>query len=285
MKRHRIVTLFSLLLMCLLSGCFQVERTVVVKPDGSAMVEETFLMSKKALQAMSEAFGEKGSAKQPDDDFGLEDPKKLKAAASSMGEGVSFVRSEKISSEQFAGYKAFYSVADINKLTLSSAPPKVNGKQEKADPSRAARFVFTPGDTATLQISSPRPPTAKKAAEKTVTDGKLKNSDSVAKPESKPQPPAGGKDMEMLRQFFEGMRFALSVRVEGEIVETNATHREGETVVLADIDFGKLLSIAPDELAKLSNAQNGDMQQAMEMLKHLPGVKVDLNEQIRIRFR
>ena len=52
MKRHRIVTLFSLLLMCLLSGCFQVERTVVVKPDGSAMVEETFLMSKKALQAM-----------------------------------------------------------------------------------------------------------------------------------------------------------------------------------------------------------------------------------------
>lgn len=272
MAVHRAVLAVMLLVCSTLSGCFQVERVVTVHPDGSATIDETFLMSKKALSAMGEAFGDTDGKKSGD--FSLVKEEQLKSAAANMGEGVSYIGSEKISNKDYAGYRATYRIPDINKLLISSGPPKVDGKQEPVDPAKASRFVFTPGAAAMLLIKSPQPAVKAAAGEKPAATG--------AAPEPKKLPTAA--EMAMMKQMFDGMRFAFSVKVDGKIIETNATYREKSTVVLADVDFGKLLSMGPEELVRLNSAKDGEMSQVLKLLRSFPGVKVDLNEEVKIRF-
>jgi len=282
MNMRKIAIALMMLAASLLSGCFQVERVLTVKPDGSGVLEETFMMSKKTLAMMNEAFGDKKNGKEHD--TGLFKEEQLKSAAARMGEGVSYMRGEKYATDDFEGYKAYYSVKDVNKLMIDSGPPKTDGKPEAVDPSKASRFVFIPGDTATLMIKSPKAKVPTKAEEKAEA-AKPTTKAPETKPAVEPQKLPSQQDMEMMKQMFDGMRVAFSVKVEGQIVETNATHRLDDTVVLADIDFGKLLNMAPEELAKLNSIKEGDMTAAMAALKHLPGVKVDMNEEICIKFK
>jgi len=273
MNRHRLVLVLMLLATTLLSGCFQVERTVTVRPDGSGTVEETFMMSRGMLEMMGEAFGGSGAEKKQTEDFAMPKEEQLKASAANMGEGVSYKGWERMTSDKFVGYRALYSFSDINKLVLSSSTPKPGQEAAKSD--RPARFIFTPGKTATLEIIPPK--SAKhenKPEEKTA---------KPEKPAEAPKKPTA-EDIEMAKKLFDGMRVALFVKVDGRIVETNATHRDNNTVVIADIDFGKLLSISPEQISRLEGLKNADMAEAMAALKNMPGVKVDMNETLKIRM-
>ena len=260
-----------------LTGCFQVERVVTVKPDGSGTVEETMLLSKKALAAMTSAFGngqQQQTQQQQTDDFDLVKEDDLKKAAAGMGEGVRYLKSSKISDEKFVGYRVVYAFNDINKLLVDKGPPKMEGQPGVVDASKAAQFSFTPGSPATLVIKGGM--------------GEHK----VAAPETEEAPPAPAgepnpQDMAMLKEMFDGMRFAMSVVVDGNIIKTNATHREGNRIILADVDFSKILSMPEKDLARLKdlNLKDGDMDAAMAVLREFPGMKVDLNDEVRVTFK
>jgi len=278
-----------LFLPLLLAGCFQVDQVVTVGPDGSGTVVETFLVSRRiaasmdglaaGLGAQEENDGKpptrqkKQEATTPQSFFKDED---IRKRAETMGEGVSFLRMERIVNEEFEGYRAQFAFRDINKLSLSQG----GGSSQMDGPGAGAkgagiRFVFTPGKKSTLVL--------KQRQQKTVA-GESEASAPRREEGAAPAGKAGPEDLAMLRQMFAGLRFSMAVVVKGEIVETNATYRDGSRVTLADIDLGRMLD-KPELLARLAEIPPGDSGAALEILKKIPGMKADLNDELRISFQ
>lgn len=259
------------------TGCMQVNSTVKVKPDGSGTVEETFMMSKMALQmmqGMASGMPQEGTNKKPFDIF---DEEKLKSEASKKGEGVTYVSGEKVVTDKFEGYKAIYTFTDINKLKLNQNPgenmpsaPNMTGEEEK--PKEYVTFEFTKGSIAKLVIKN----TDKKK------DFKADKDDNVSKPKMSTQEEQ--MMMAQMKQMFDGMKFVIAVEVEGRIVKTNATHQNGSTVTLMEMDFGKLME-NPEKMLELSRSEPETLEEAKKIMKDVPGIKVDMNEQVEIEFK
>jgi len=76
---------------------------------------------------------------------------------------------------------------------------------------------------------------------------------------------------------------AMTVQVEGMILETDATHRDGSRVTLMVIDFEELLE-APEYLDELTERRPRSLEEAKELLKDFPGIKLELAPAIHIRF-
>jgi hypothetical protein len=263
--------------MFFLAGCFQVSTVVRVNPDGSGTVVETMLLSKKMIVQMNEMMqgfaGESGAKPEP---FELFEPAKLKAQAAGMGEGVSYLSGEKTETADYSGYTATYAFKDINGLRLSqqkgeSAGAAGGGKA----PSLPVLFHFSKGSPATLTIEQPGEKNPVKSTEA-----------PVEKAES-PQAARGvisEEEAKQLAELFMGMKMALVVEVNGSIVETNATHRDGSRITIVDFDLAKFGSSLP-QMEKLKLLKGSSAADAMELMKDFPGMKMDLNDKLKVVFR
>jgi hypothetical protein len=291
-------TFLICVILLTLTACFQVDTTLEVKTDGSGVIEETFLMKKDFLDQMkimvegmakdmgqalpeSENHGktQKGAeAQNKTKEFDIFDEAKLKEGAKEMGEGVTYVEGSKVVVGGYEGYKAIYAFKDINKVRINQNPgEKVPGgpQQGNADAKGAKEyltFTFTKGKPAELIIKSPAKGFDKKSGD---------SSEGV-----KPSQDNANASEEMLSQMkglFQGMKFALAVVVDGDILETNATHREGSKITLLELDFGKLIE-NPEKFKKFSESKPKTMEEAKLLMQDLPGIKVDLNNEIKIIF-
>ncbi|HKZ17817.1 MAG TPA: hypothetical protein VJ161_10200 [Geobacteraceae bacterium] len=258
----------------LLAGCFQVETVVRVNPDGSGTVEERMLFSKKILaqfEAMMQGFAGEGNAKPQT--MELFDPNKLKAQAESMGEGVIYISGEKVVTDKYSGYKATYAFTDINKLRLSrqnggSAGEAAGGAKPPAVP---ILFNFTKGSPATLTIEMPKEATAATATD---TPAAAPSADTAKMSE---------EEAKKLTELFHGLKFLLAIEVNGNIIETNAGHRDGNRLTLADFDLEKFGNALP-QLEKLSGLNGRSMEEAKVLLKDFPGIKMEMNEKLKVVF-
>jgi hypothetical protein len=90
--------------------------------------------------------------------------------------------------------------------------------------------------------------------------------------------------MQALKPLYADLRIAVSVEVVGKITDTNAAYVDGSVVTLMDMDFGKILS---DETAfkKLASSQTQSVREVQELVKAMPGVRLDTQESIKISFR
>ena len=276
MKRFlRFCPLVALLLT--LSGCFQVSTVVRVNPDGSGTVEERLLISKKLLaQLNSFVQGFAADGAEPPKPLDLFEPDKLREAAREMGEGVSYRSGKKLATADFEGYQAEYAFTDINQLRLnqkSSAPlPATQGGEGAAAP---LTFSFTKGNPATLTIRQAASPAA-----------------ATADKESSPPPApatdgdaAGDPQLRALEEMLRGLRVAVAVEVNGPIASTNATHRDGSRLTIIELDWDKLAG-SKEQLARLGSTGAGAMtlDRAKELFRDVPGVKMDLNEELTVVF-
>jgi hypothetical protein len=76
----------------------------------------------------------------------------------------------------------------------------------------------------------------------------------------------------------------MIVNVRGTIEETNATYRNGSTITLMEMEFGKIFS--NEETFKSLAQSNPDTLQSMkELVEEVPGIKVELNEVVEVRFK
>jgi hypothetical protein len=271
------ISVFAAISMFLLAGCFQVSTVVRVNPDGSGTVVETMLLSKKMVAQMNEMMqgfaGEGGAKPKPIELF---EPAKLKAQAAGMGEGVTYLSGEKSETEEFSGYTATYAFKDINKLKLNQQKDESagGGGGQKA-PSVPILFHFTKGSPATLTIEQPRDNNPVKS-----TEAPKENAES-------PQAAKGAMsdaEAKQLAEMFMGMKMLLAVEVNGSIVETNATHLDGRRITIVDFDLAKLGSSLP-QLEKLKRLKESSAADAKELMKDFPGMKVDLNDRLKVVFR
>jgi hypothetical protein len=267
MKRCYLI-LIACAAMLGLSGCLQEEKIVKLKPDGSGTIEETVVFSKTALaslQQMAAGFGsdKAADAKLPD----LFDEAKIKAAASKMGEDVTFVSAKKIDGEQGQGFSAIYAFSDINKVKLDQNPGDALPDSGRAKPTPSKKepivFHFTKGSPAELTLAMPAP---------------------EFKP--KKEQPAGMEDMamQMMKQMFKDLRITLALEMQGTISETNAEYRDGSRITLMDMDFNKVIA-DPEKFKALAKASPQTLQEAKALIKGLDGVKIETAPEVKIKFQ
>jgi hypothetical protein len=268
---------YLVLAVCIsfIPGCFQVETTVRVNPDGSGTIEERMLMSRmiiKQFDEMSRAFADPDEKPKP---FTLHEGEKLRKRAANLGQRVVYVSSSALDDDSYSGYKALYSFSDINKVRLSSAGKEAmpGDGEEGGTIDGAVEFKYFPGATSRLVIIMPRNENAGKPS-----DSRSNNSE---------EPPMTPEQKKEFGEMMKGMRFSLAVEVKGMIVKTNATQCTGNRITLFEFDLDRMGG-GFEELQKLQSAggeQAPTLADARNLLKSLPGVSVELNDQVEVLFK
>jgi hypothetical protein len=270
MKALKLVVL--LIISFALMGCFESLILLRVNKDGSGTIEETVVISDAFMELMKSFSGQE--AEEPEAEEDLVDEEQLAEKASSMGEDVRLVSAEAVKTDRGAGYKAIYSFPDINKVRINQNPgenvtaPSMGGEQEQPV-EEWLRFKFTRGGTATLEILYPQDLEAEQEEESSEGDA-----DMDSNPEM----------MEMMRQLYQDMHIGIAVEVDGRITETNASYVDGSMVTLMDVDFAKILE-DEQKFKDLLSANPDTIEEMKKIIQDNPGIKVEIEENIRIRFR
>jgi hypothetical protein len=255
--------------VAVLSGCLQSRTVISVNADGTGTVEETFLMQRDIVQMLA-SMGEGES-------FSLLDRDELERGAEELGDGVQFQSAEEMSTDWGSGYRAVYSFDDINTLRVNQNPsddvPSQGADMGGEQPSAVEyiQFTMTRGRPATLEIIMPEP-----------EQEELEPVDEM--PEGMEAPEISEEDMQGLASLYTDMRISVDVVVNGDIVDTNATHHDGNRVTLMDIDFNRILE-EPEVMERLARQEPGSLSQVEALVNDLPGIKAELNRRIQVRFR
>lgn len=269
----------------LLPACIKDETVIKLKPDGSGTIEKTTTMSKEMfqqLEAMTKGMGgEEGGkeggpkAKEPFSEA------EAKEDAAKMGEGVTFVSWEKVETETGIGQKAVYAFTDISKVVLNQGPKNPQegmgpggGEEKKKEP---ITFKFEGGDTSKLTVVFPP------QAAKTEGEGGAEGGGEATPPEGEPKEPDPA-ELDQMKMMFKDMKISIVVEAGTEVVETNSLFVDGARVTLVEMDFGALMENM-DKLKEMAKSKPKTMEETKELLKDVPGFKVNPDQEITIEFK
>ncbi len=209
---------------------------------------------------------------------GIFDENELKRNANELGEGVTYVSGEKITTDEYIGYKAIYKFTDISKLTINQSPGgSVKSEQQKGgkeSKKELITFQFKKTDQSELLVIMPE----KKIDVKTETTTSVGSQTPVTNTEPNEMM------MNMMKMMLDGMKVAINIDIQGTITYTDADHHQGRRVTLMNIDFNELLK-DKDRLNKLNSLQPDTLEDTKEIMKDIPGMKVDLKNKIIIKFK
>ncbi len=273
MKRL-ILPFVSVMTALTLPSCLQQATTVHLNKDGSGtLVEETTFGAQ--MVAMVEQLAGMGGDKGKDPIKELASPDKAKARAAALGTGVTVAKVEAIELNGNKGARATYHFADINQLKLS-----ISGGLQEAMPKPPGAPADKP--------SKEKPTTFKYAAGVlTITTPEHNKPDGA---ELDKAPPAGAPDMgdeqmePMMKQMMGDMKMSLKLVMEPGIAQTNATHVEGNTVTLMEMDMGKVME-TPGAIKKLQSVDQKNPQKALAALKDFKGIKMEPQQEITIKLK
>lgn len=238
------------------SSCLQNETTITLDKDGSGTIVDETILGAQMLGMMAQ-FGD------PLDEMFSEE--KAKEKAGKIGEGVKYVKTERINADGKKGARVFYEFADINKIKVE--PGSVLDSMGDQLPTAAAEKK---GSAVSFKYA----------------DGKLTVITPPTDFEEMDLPGGGQADADpemeaMMKQMFADMRIGLKLNFPGGIKETNASHRDGNTIILFDVQVGQLLGQI-GELEKITELGKTDETAAIEATKNLRGVKMETEKEITV---
>jgi len=302
---RRLVLLAFLPLVLLLSGCFQVFSSLIVHPDGRAIIVERITVEgamAMGMMAMEEIPGDGRSS--------------FERRADGLGEGVTFVSVEEELAPGRITYIVTYDVADVNELVyaysdavdpetvgqsimggaMGTEDPSMEGttpcdpdwdedcigsrtenpgmdEEERMDDGEPPyRFAFTPasgGQPASLQVIVP---------EGAAGPGDLDMSQV-------------GPGMETEEDSYKQALVLLGtlsmhfeVVVDGELVDADRGWAEDNVVTLSSVQMGELLTYARDEIADGNVDAFIDRQDPAADLD-IPGLRYVAPGTVTVRFR
>ncbi|MCD6176880.1 MAG: hypothetical protein J7K29_03475 [Candidatus Cloacimonetes bacterium] len=274
MKNIKFVVI-GLIALLFLSGCFQVERIIKVNKDGSGTIEETVLMSQEFIDQMKQMAmsfgGSKVEGKRDESEY--HDIDDLKRNASKMGEGVKYVSSKPMERDGKLGYHAIYSFNDITKIKISENPAdNILSNSGMGEDNQEMHFAFKKGSTSELIISFPYEE----------DEGDYEEMDYEEEPDENES--ISDQDLEMMKAMYAGMKISVKVVVNGKIIKTNATHKEGNTIILSEIDFDEIMKNEKAFKALAGSKEASDEEMKRSMGKY-SGFKADMNDKIVIKFK
>jgi len=272
--RMKIRSLLTTLVCALaLTSCVELSSLITVNKDGSGTIEETVLMGAQ-LQAMVASIppAQEGAdvGDNPAAALGSLVPNKAKAEenAKKYGEGVTVKSVEEVTlPDGRGGAKVTYSFTDINKVKYQPGHAQAENQGVKQEP---VTFALS-GDE--LKVKVPQG-----------------NADNVEKPNAediKKMQEIDPAQMAMMKPMFAGMRFAFTVKAASGIASSDATHQDGDTVTLMDVQVEKLLDNA-DTLKKLATIMEDgepDPKKLAEEFKGIEGIKAEEKEEVTIKLK
>lgn len=295
-------TALAMLMATVFYGCVQDTTVIHIKPDGSGTIEETTLFSNSMLELMESLAGSMGGPEKQKDDQVKKDAAKgdtpkgaektrddlfakmvkdAEMRAATFGATVKFVSAKPVKTDTGGGYTAVYSFHDISLVKVNQNPgDKVDAqKAEKSDSPPKEEFLlftFTKGSPSKLVVSFP---SRKDAAGDTSSVP-----ESTKALEDKSTKESDAQAQEMMKNLFQDMKVNISLRLEGTIVNTNANYRDGSTITLIDMDFGKIVSNAA-LLKQLNAAKPQSIEETKALFKNVEGLKIETNNPVTVEFK
>ncbi len=270
-----LILLVTILIPLVFIGCIELSTKININPDGSGTVEETVLMTTEMVQMLNEFMTGFGSDTTKPEEFKLYNEEDLKGRASKMGEGVEFASGTEIKNKSKEGYKVVYSFSDLNKLKIDQSPdsriPDFDLEYEVKE-NKYVTFSFTRGNTSEINIKMPDVKKDEDEQEEADSSTEAEN-DSLSE-----------NDLSEMKFFMKDLSVSLMVKVNGEIIETNAIHHEDSSITLFSLNFGELLNNT-EKLNELSKINPDDLKELSEVVKDIPGVKIEINDPVVIKFR
>lgn len=277
--KNLFVVVFAAFLLILLSGCIEVKTLVKLNNDGSGTVEETVYMNNEVVEIIKQFAA--SFSENPDsvttEEFDLFDEEKLKSDAGNFGEGVTYISGEKLVEENKQGYRALYKFENINKLTIDQNPSKqipLYTEEETEAEGDLLSFKFKPGNPAELIINMPDKDEELSKDESDVEDDLNTDGDTLSVEQK----------AEEAKKFLKDLSMSLSINVKGKIVETNATNVEESDITLFKIDFNELLE-NPETFNSFVEKDPQSFEEVKEIIKDIPGIKVELNNPVMVKFK
>ncbi len=250
-----------------LTSCFEVSSVLTVNKDGSGIIEETTLLSaqiKAMMATLPKASPDAGAGEGSMKMDILPTKAKAEEKAKKMGAGVALKSFEEVKApDGREGVKVTYSLSDVSKVNYE--PGDMKAKTEGAP-----MFGFNDG---TLTINTPQDSAKKPEEPKSTTP--------------KPSLDEMAQQMAMMKPMLAGMRMSFKVKAANGIASTDATHVEGDTITLMDMNFDKLLE-KPDGMKKFAEmAEKKDMssKDAAEAFKGLDGIKIEGKEKVTVKLK
>lgn len=321
MKRNWAAACLAVSLL-ILQGCIQDDIRVTVRPDGTGTIEERLLISnevtgllegmtegkekedkgeKSAAAGETEAGAEKeGTAGEADGqavrEAGTEKPdpaarmmRQAGKRAARFGPDVSLDSVVPDKTESATGYRAVYGFEDIRKIRIGkeqdregSGPDDPAEQADRQDD--AIRFEFTGATAGAPALLTVRLP--ERERQKAAKRGKRESKESQpAGGDAAPtREPADPKALEMMQTLFKGMRMTVAVRIEGAIVETNATWRDGGDIVLMDMDFERILENR-DLMQEMAAGKPDSFADMKALFQGVKGLKFELQNPVLVQFK
>lgn len=274
-----IIPLVSFIFLFLFAGCIEIITLVKVNSDGSGTVEETVLMSKDIVDMIREL----ANSMPPDsgeekEEFNLFNEEELRGQAAAFGEGVEYLNGKEISDDSKEGFSAVYSFKDLNQLRINQNPNAklplgaIEENDEVQEELVTFRFVKNKNSEITINFTSLKP--------ETIMDEIAKDETAAADADSM----ITDTTFSEVAKFLQDMKIMLAIEPDGKITETNATYINGNIITLFDIDFNELLS-NKEKFEEFNKLQPQTFEDFKQIVRDIPGIKVELNQPLIIKFQ
>ena len=154
----------------------------------------------------------------------------------------------------------------------SMTPQDVPGAAKKAEVEKPITFAYNDSQL-TINLPKPKKEEIEAAKEDAAKD--------IPAPEEGPQ----AEQMQaMAMQMMKDMKMSCKIVVEPGIEETNATHHEGNTITLMEMEMGKLMA-NPEIQKQLKGLDMQDPAAFEEKLKGIEGVKGESKEKVTVKVK
>ena len=90
--------------------------------------------------------------------------------------------------------------------------------------------------------------------------------------------------MQMAKTMYGNVEISTSIIVDGKITNTDATNVEDNEIILSEIIFAEMLE-DENALNIMNQNDNMDEDKLKKMIKDFPGVKMEMKEEISIKFK
>jgi len=259
----RVCRVMILVAAALASGaCFQMTTVLRVNGDGSGTIVHRMVYTTAALAQLRQfaalAAGRGGTAVDPLSEQQARD------MAASIGQGVSYVSSELVTTPTGQGRETTYAFSDVTQLQISTQPAAPSAVAAAAPglavTSESITFSLTrePDANAVLHIHVPEPNFL----------------DALGSPSAQQQ-------IGMVKNLLAGARVLLAAEPAGSLVRTSSPYVDGQRVTLLEVDLDEVLK---DDtlLPRLQAAKSED--EAKAVVQNARGLKINLTRDITIEF-
>jgi hypothetical protein len=245
------------------SGCFQMSTVLKINGDGSGTIDHRMVYSTQALAQLRQfaAFGAGRGAATSVDPLSED---QFRSMAASIGPGVTYLKSEPITTATGQGREATYAFTDVSQLRISTQPAAPGGVAISAGglttTSESITFSLShePAGGTVLHIHVPEPNFL----------------DALGSP-------AAASQIGMVKTMLAGARVLLTAEPAGTLVKTSSPFVDGGRVTLLEVDLDEVLK---DEtlLPRLQAAKTQD--EAKAIVQSATGLKINLDRDITIEF-